>query len=72
MHCIVYIGQCPFEGQVYKDCISDCPPTCGEVQPLCEEPTCPNPGCECADGQVLDEEKEKCVDRTECGTYIIY
>ena len=63
------LGQCPLEGQVYKDCINNCPSTCSDLRPSCDTTTCPNPGCECRDGEVLDSEDGKCIPRKDCGKY---
>ena len=47
-----HLGQCPLEGQVYKNCINKCPSTGSDIRPSCDTTTCPNPGCECRDGEV--------------------
>ena len=65
---ITSITACPIEGQVRKECASHpgCHQTCNTTEPVACPAVCIVNGCECPDGTVIDEDKNKCVTPREC------
>ena len=60
---------CQISGQVRMDCASleSCHLTCeNRNTPLFCPLVCNLNGCQCPDGKVIDEDKNQCVDPTEC------
>lgn len=55
--------DCPIKGQVFQECRT-CPATCKLPDILCSH-LC-MPGCGCPPGQLIDEEKQKCVTPNKC------
>ena len=57
---------CPVEGQVYTDCASSCPPTCDNVNDTIACDAACWQGCQCPSGTVIDEERRRCVEPSQC------
>ena len=71
---MMLIAACPIEGQIRKECASppSCHRTCNSTGPIPCPRICIN-GCECPDGQVINENGTKCVTPNECkGTHILH
>jgi len=63
-----FIG-CPVKGQIRMECVPPaiCAQTCDNYDLLQEcPPECGNFDCACPNGTVIDEDKNECVDRSEC------
>ncbi|XP_065919808.1 von Willebrand factor-like [Dysidea avara] len=58
---------CPIDGQEYTNCGSSCPRTCDNFNDTIICTTDCWQGCECPSGTVIDVEKRKCVDPSQCG-----
>ncbi|GIX94553.1 SCO-spondin, partial [Caerostris darwini] len=59
-------GLCPLgctNGSVYNECGPACPPTCRDLQPVCNFQKCVD-GCHCPTGTVL--EKGQCISKDLC------
>ena len=57
---------CPIEGQVYTECGSSCPLTCDNVNDTIPCTTECWQGCECPSGMVVDVERRRCVEPSQC------
>ena len=67
VHMLLFVEHyvaCPIKGQVYKECGSACPPTCGNPNPICTLQC--QAGCMCPTGTVLDTTKNVCVSQAKC------
>ena len=62
------IAVCPIKGQIKKECAShpSCHQTCNSTGLSVCPAVCIINGCECPDGQVIDEVKCQCVTPQEC------
>ena len=65
---VTLITACPIEGQIRKKCASHpgCHQTCNTTEPVACPAVCIVNGCECPDGTVIDEDKNKCIAPSEC------
>ena len=65
---VTFIAACPVRGQIRKECASppSCHQTCNSTGPTVCPSICIINGCECPDGQVIDEERNECVTPNEC------
>ena len=57
---------CPIEGQVYTECGSSCPLTCDNVNDTIGCDAACWQGCECPSGMVIDVERRRCVEPSQC------
>ena len=57
---------CPIEGQVYTECGSSCPRTCDNFNDTFGCTTECWQGCECPSGMVIDVERRRCVEPSQC------
>ena len=72
--CMILIAACPIEGQIRKECASppSCHQTCNSTGSIACPSICIVDGCECPDGQVINENETECVTPNECeGTYTL-
>ena len=60
------IVACPIEGQVFTECGSSCPLTCDNVNDTILCTTDCWQGCECPSGMVIDVERRRCVEPSQC------
>ena len=60
------IVTCPIEGQVFTECGSSCPLTCDNVNDTILCTTDCWQGCECPSGIVIDVERRRCVELSQC------
>ena len=58
----------PIEGQVFTECGSSCPLTCDNVNDTILCTTDCWQGCECPSGMVIDVERRRCVEASQCTT----
>ena len=63
----MFRSACPIDGQEYTNCGSSCPRTCDNFNDTIICTTDCWQGCECPSGTVIDVEKRKCVDPSQCG-----
>ena len=61
-----FIIACPIEGEVFTDCGSSCPLTCDNVGETISCDTSCWQGCECPSGMVIDVERRRCVEASQC------
>ena len=57
---------CPIEGQVYTDCGSSCFQTCDNFNDTIACDAGCRQGCECPSGMVIDVERRRCVESSQC------
>ena len=65
LSCFNFIA-CPIEGQVYTECGSSCPQTCDNFNDTISCTTECWQGCECPSGTVIDVERRRCVEPSQC------
>ena len=58
--------ECPYEGQVFMDCVSLCPTTCSNMGVVSPCPQVCVGGCGCPGGMVISEEERRCVMPSQC------
>ena len=62
----VFLSACPIDGQEYTTCGSSCPLTCDNFNDTILCNTACWEGCECPSGTVIDVEKRRCVEPSQC------
>ena len=63
---LIFHLACPIEGQVYTECGSSCPRTCDNYNDTIGCTADCWQGCECPSGMVIDVERRRCVEPSQC------
>ena len=63
---LIFLLDCPYEGQMFMDCAPLYPITCSNMGVASPCPSVCVGGCGCPEGMVIDEEQKRCVLPSQC------